>query len=830
MSSTAVSSPTMNDSNTARENYHFKLKVHKHFRRTKKARNLDYKNKKDWIKNLMVDNEGYEEVHRFLEFIGSIDSTCTFMKFNKVKEGILSKHTHVCHDGKTFESDDCQRFTNLDATEGSKNIRGNSARGRGLRVEMSQLNDFNENIPHDDLTANISKVSFIVSKIKNGIKFKINVGKEDEELVEYKPEQKYLVLMVMTNKVDLFIQQDCAIDDLNDSDRNAIMTEINKHPNADTHFFFQDLERFECYDNLCKDGKGPLLNALRFHTMGEGHNNLKMIISGKNILEGRPDGIIHKNNNLPYIKVKVTAFVANGNKNYFRFEFLEYAGGRTDELKKFETKPLYLYNPGKDIREEVFGLKKKSSAEMCKVVLKKWMAGSWSESHLEDDFEIEEDSKEGEYMLKVHRYYKEDPGFVILKNYLGENINADGIVIESNNCMCNDKFKNVGSTGDCCVPFNKDNRGCRDYKDREYAYKNQQHMHIIISEIKQGTETILDMRKIKCNSKLRKYSASSRAEQLIQFAANLLWREWLADRTPLEQEKPVEKTELEKAQEENKNLKKRNAQLKKKAKKADEEKTKAIKESNKKIKEVTKEKEIVNKKNKELTKTNSVLKKENTSVKKKADNMQKKVDQVVLTAAKIKNEANETMKQTEKMKEKLNVKNKELDTVMADLKQKEEELQKHKEANVDDDLLVNEEDKKIMTSFIYLLTDPSRPGWLKIGYTQCKTVEELLKQNRFGLVAFPLGLNKHLYEPIQSIYKYRFLAENLLHNRYTNYRVTLKANDGKTRYTEWFKMKEGDTIEDWKKDVMEFIENIRPLILPIESMISYGVVESKNGD
>ena len=94
------------------------------FIRTKKARNLEYLHKKDWIKNMYVDNARYPEEQRFLEFIGSIDPSCNIMKFNKVKEGKLSEHTHVCHNGKTFESDDCQRFTDLGATENNSKYKG----------------------------------------------------------------------------------------------------------------------------------------------------------------------------------------------------------------------------------------------------------------------------------------------------------------------------------------------------------------------------------------------------------------------------------------------------------------------------------------------------------------------------------------------------------------------------------------------------------------------------------------------------------------------------------------------------------------------------------
>ena len=139
--------------------------------RTTRATPLTHKQAGGWIRKLFEDNRLVAATKRFLETIGSMDKNCKTMNFVDILTGPLSNHVHQFHDGKEFDSNDCARFQEINATNGTENIKGTSAKGYGLRMVMAPLNAYKigENIDHlleeNAIRKNLNKMSFIVTKI-----------------------------------------------------------------------------------------------------------------------------------------------------------------------------------------------------------------------------------------------------------------------------------------------------------------------------------------------------------------------------------------------------------------------------------------------------------------------------------------------------------------------------------------------------------------------------------------------------------------------------------------------------------------------------------------
>ena len=647
--------------------------------RTTRATPLTHKQAGGWIQKLYEDNGLVAPTKRFLETIGSMDKNCKTMNFVDILTGPLSKHVHQFHDGKEFDSNDCARFQEINATNGTENIKGSSAKGYGLRMFMAQLNAYKigENIDHlleeHATRKNLNKMSFIVTKITAPIEI---TDKETGITNKYTSEDDWLILTVVTNQTDTWLKDNFAIGDVDYDTKLAIMKELVKYPDAKCHTFYHDLKgknyNYKCLvDQIDSDFKHThdtktsaeqLLHAIRFVTSGREHERLIFKINNMNILlrhqkvnvllTNKPQQewnrrIIDKRNNLPYLKVNLIGFSKN-KKNYLKVTIEDEGCLKT----KIPEKVFYLYNIGRDDRTTHYKLKKGGFTGFNQILLE-----NWKTDDIPLDYEILEKEKLGEWEMEIHSFYKNSEAFKELQAYYGKDaVWNDGVVIVKNNCMCNDKFyrgSNIEDKIDCCDFFRSDGSGTRNYHDGKHDYNDKQHMQVSLKEIS-ANKTIININSDKARTKLLRYNSGADSTQMIQFTAPCLWREYLTDKQLRIGEPKPKKTELEEVKEENTKLKS------------------FVKKATQQVKLVITEKAHIEKNLKKAVKVAAKAEDRVKEVTAAKVHVEKKLQKAVKVAAK----AEDKMKEVEDELEKVTDKNDDLEQENEDLKEEVAEYKK----------------------------------------------------------------------------------------------------------------------------------------------------------
>ena len=808
-------------------------------KRTNRATHLKHKNKGGWIQKLFEDNQLVSATKRFLETIGSIDTNCKTMNFIDIPDGPLSKHVHQFHDGREFDSNDCARFQEINATNGTKNIKGSSAKGYGLRLVMAQLNaykigkDIKCLLEEKAIRKNLTKLSFIVTKITEPIEI---TDKETGITNKYTSDDGWLILTVVTNQTDTWLKDNFAIGDVEYDTKLAIMKELVKYPDAKCHTFYYDLkgknrnykclaEQIDCnfkgIDEI-KTSADELIHAIRFITSGKAHKNLTFNINNRNLYLYDAGGGVHvlrkgrivdKVNGLPYLKVRLIGF-SKDKKHYLKVTIYE-SGFLKNEIPVNE---FYLYIIGRDQRKDFYKLDKGGIKGFNQILL-----DNWKTNDIPCNYEISDQEKTGEWEMDIHSFDKHSEPYKKLAKYYGaKNLSQEGVVIEMNNCMCNPRFfrNNTDENKiDCCDFFSNDDRGIKGFNDGKYDYANGQKMHVVFREIS-ATKTIININSDKANTKLlRIKDCGDGYGGMIQFVAPCLWREYLTDRS-LKAEKPkVEKTKYEVEKEKTKKLEQEKKEMKMKYKKEQQLLKGKVLEQEKDLKVARKVSKKLENENKKFQEENKKLSNENKKVKAQVvtanERLQEtevenekilvKVKKVSQDVTNVQMQVEETNKENKKLQGKLVDKDNKIKEVLSDLSIKEDQLNKAQAKIKHNDGITGPESIKITMSAVYFFTDPSRPRWFKVGWTK-DTFEKLKKQSRYGPNQFPIGLNWHSYKEINTFTMNDHLAEQLLHNRYYNLQINK---------TEWFKIPDNYDVRTFIDDTKGVLEQIQELLTPI---------------